>query len=184
MSLSVNSPFFRSWYETMAAWNTAQARLPQRDRRAVPPVNLNDLGDLNLLTRKDLAADSYLTANVWNGQTGDAGDRADRRPRSVPRGAPRRRRAKGIREGAQYGDPYALARQLQVMRYSLESTSGNPRAQGWEAYRGDKFGPGRRSRWTRDCGPTSPATCGGCPCRRARGRGPQRPGAGRRPQRP
>ena len=23
----------------------------------------------------------------------------------------------------------------------MESTSGNPRAQGWEAYRGDKFGP-------------------------------------------
>jgi hypothetical protein len=32
------------------------------------------------------------------------------------------------------------------MRYSLESTSGNERAQGWEAFRGDKFGPVRRSR--------------------------------------
>jgi hypothetical protein len=142
MNLSVNSPFFRSWYETMAAWNTAQARLPQRDRRAVPPVNLNDLGDLNLLTRKDLAADSYLTANVWNGQTATqvTVQIDDRGP--VPARRTQEAKGEGIREGAQYGDPYALARQLQVMRYSLESTSGNPRAQGWEAYRGDKFGPG------------------------------------------
>ncbi len=69
MTLSVNSPFFRSWYDTLAAWNTAQSELEKRDPRAVPPVNVNDLGDLNLLTEADLATDSYLTANVWNGQT-------------------------------------------------------------------------------------------------------------------
>jgi hypothetical protein len=51
MTLSVNSPFFRAWYDTMAAWDKEQAKLTPRDRRAVPPVNLNDLGDLNLLSR-------------------------------------------------------------------------------------------------------------------------------------
>lgn len=47
-----------------------------------------------------------------------------------------------MREGAEFGDPFALMRQLQVGRYSLESTSGNERAQGWEVFRGSKFGPG------------------------------------------
>jgi hypothetical protein len=142
MNLSINSPFFRAWYDTLRAWDAAQARLPVRDRRAVPPVNLNDLGDLNLLTRADLAADSSLTANVWNGQTATqvSVQIDDQEPVAATR--TQQARGEGIREGAQYGDPYALARQLQVMRYSLESTSGNERAQGWEAYRGDKFGPG------------------------------------------
>jgi hypothetical protein len=150
MSLSVNSPFFRAWYDTMAAWDKEQAKLTPRDRRAVPPVNLNDLGDLNLLSRADLAADSYLTANVWNGDT--ATEVTVQIDDEEPAVATRTQQAKGegIREGAQYGDPYTLARQLQVMRYSLESTSGNERAQGWEAFRGDKFGPG----------PTQPLTSG------------------------
>jgi hypothetical protein len=79
----------------MAAWDKEQAKLTPRDRRAVPPVNLNDLGDLNLLSQADLAADSYLTANVWNGDTATevTVQIDDQEPRSRP--APSRRRARG-----------------------------------------------------------------------------------------
>jgi hypothetical protein len=35
-----------------------------------------------------------------------------------------------------------VIRQLQVARYAFESTSGDERAQGSEAFRGDRFGPG------------------------------------------
>ncbi len=142
MNLSVNSPFFRAWYDTLSAWNSQQAELPERDWRAVPPVNVNDLGDLNLLTRADLAGTSWLTANVWNGETSTrVSVQVDGR---APVLAERTQQAdgEGLLEGAEYGDPLALTRQLQVGRYALESTSGNERAQGWEAYRGEKFGPG------------------------------------------
>ncbi|WNV76210.1 calcineurin-like phosphoesterase C-terminal domain-containing protein [Geodermatophilus sp. DSM 44513] len=142
MTLSVNSPFFREWYDTLATWSEAQEELEEPDPRAVPPVNLNDLGDPNLLTRQDLAGGSHLTANVWNGETAtevtvQVDDRA-------PVAATRTQQAdgEGILEGAEFGDPYALMWQMQVTRNSLESTSGNERAQGWEAFRGDDFGPG------------------------------------------
>ncbi len=142
MTLSVNSPFFREWYDTLAAWTAGQAELEEPDPRAVPPVNTNDLGDLNLLTPADLAADTHLTANVWNGQT--ATEVTVQIDGQDPVAAERTQQAagEGILEGAEFGDPYALVRQMQVGRYSLESTSGNERAQGWEAYRGEKFGPG------------------------------------------
>lgn len=142
MTLSVNSPFFRDWYDTLAAWTEEQNALEERDPRAVPPVNVNDLGDLNLLTSADLAADSYLMANVWNGKTATevTVQIDDQEPLVASR--TQEGRGEGVREGAEYADPYALMRQLQVSRYALESTSGNERAQGWEAFRGDKFGPG------------------------------------------
>ncbi|WP_269164884.1 calcineurin-like phosphoesterase family protein [Modestobacter sp. VKM Ac-2978] len=142
MTLSVNSPFFRSWYDTLAAWRTGQSELEAPDPMAVPPVNVNDLGDLNLLTPADLATDSYLTANVWNGQT--ATEVTVQIGEQEPVTADRTQSAtgEGVLEGAEFGDPYALVRQMQVGRYSLASTSGNERAQGWEAYRGEKFGPG------------------------------------------
>jgi 3',5'-cyclic AMP phosphodiesterase CpdA len=142
MSLSINSPFFREWYETLTAWDAEQDALEEPDPRAVPPVNINDLGDPNLLTGTDLAEDSYLVANVWNGQTATevTVQIDDQEPMTATR--TQEARGEGILEGAEFGDPYALMRQLQTARFGLESTSGNDRAQGWEAFRGDKFGPG------------------------------------------
>lgn len=142
MSLSVSSPFFREWYQQLVTWQQEQDDLAEPDPRAVPPVNINDLGDPNLLTPADLAADSYLTANVWNGQT--ATDVTVQIDDAQPVTATRTQQARGegILDDPAAGDPYALMRQLQSTRFGLESTSGNERAQGWEAFRGDKFGPG------------------------------------------
>jgi hypothetical protein len=143
MTLSVNSPFFRSWYEKLAAWDDRMAQQEERNWRAVPARSTSTTsGDMNLLTREDVTADTYLTANVWNGQTATKVTvQIDGR---APMTAERTQKAEGegVLEGAEYGDPLALVRQLQVGRYALESRSGNERAQGWEAFRGDKFGPG------------------------------------------
>lgn len=139
MSLSVSSPFFREWYTVLTNWaNEGQ------EPSAVPPRNLNDLGDPNLLVREDLTRNggSHLVANVWNGTTDTTVTvQIDDHPameavRTQPANG------EGLREGAEYADPYAMLRHLQVTRNSLESTSGNERAQGWEAFRGDTFGPG------------------------------------------
>jgi len=143
MSLSISSPFFRKWYETLKEWRVEQEGQENRDWSTPPPLNFNDLGDPNLLTPTDLGGDgSYLMANVWNGSTGtkvsvqiDGGE-------TMPATRTQQARGEDMREGAEYGDPYALMRHLSVSRYGQQSTSGNWRAQGWEAFRGDKFGPG------------------------------------------
>jgi hypothetical protein len=142
MSLSISSPFFRDWYATMAAWQADREAQEEPDFRTPPPVNINDLGDTNLLTKADLADSSYLMANVWNGATDTqvTVQIDDHEPAAATR--TQEARGEGAREGAEFADPYAIKRQLQVARYSLESTSGDDRAQGWEAFRGDKFGPG------------------------------------------
>jgi 3',5'-cyclic AMP phosphodiesterase CpdA len=138
MSLAVSSPFFREWFDAINAWK--QQRPGSQEEP--PPVNINDLGDPNLLTRKDLAGGSYLVANVWNGssETSVSVQVDDRRPVEATR--TQAAAGEGVRRGAEFGDPSALMRQLQVTRHALESTSGNARTQGWEAFRGAKFGPG------------------------------------------
>lgn len=138
ISLSVSSPFFREWFTVLTEW-ASEERAPS----AVPPLNLNDLGDPSLLTPEDLADQgSWLVANVWNGTTDTSVTvQIDDHPATeATRTQPAN--GEGLRQGAEYADPYALLRQLQVTRNSLESTSGNERAQGWEAFRGDAFGPG------------------------------------------
>lgn len=147
MSLSLNSPMFREWYGKLDEWNKQNP-----DGSATPPpVNINDLGDPNLLTKAELAdGSSWLVANFWNG-TSSAKVTVqidDRKPVAATR--TQQARGEGQRAGAEYGDPAALMRQLQVARYGLASTSGDERAQGWEVFRGTKFGPGPaqpESRW-------------------------------------
>ena len=138
MSLSISSPFFREWFTALETWK----RTRSGSQGEPPPLNINDLGDPNLLTPQDLADGSYLMANVWNGSSESrvSVQVDDRQPVS----ATQTQDADGenVRRGAEYADPAALMRQLQVTRHSLESTSGNERAQGWEAFRGTKYGPG------------------------------------------
>jgi 3',5'-cyclic AMP phosphodiesterase CpdA len=143
MKVSISSPRFRSWYEEIAAWQLEQEAQEEQDWSNPPPLNINDLGDPNLLTPQDLTGgDSSLVANVWNGSTStEVQVRIDNGAwQSATR--TQQARGEGMLEGAEYGDPWALMRQLEVGRYALQSTSGEARAQGWEAFRGDKFGPG------------------------------------------
>ncbi|MEM8824940.1 MAG: metallophosphoesterase, partial [Pseudomonadota bacterium] len=43
--------------------------------------------------------------------------------------------------GAEYADPFATQRQMTIGRYAWQSTSGEPRAQGFEIWQGRQFGP-------------------------------------------
>lgn len=133
---SISSPAFRQWFETMKAWKAQNQGVSPEP----PPVNINDLGDPGLVTRADLVEGSHLVTNVWNGATGSRVlvEIDERRPVMATR--TQQARGEGLREGAEFGDPLALMRQLQVSRHALASTSGDVRAQGWEAFRGDKFG--------------------------------------------
>ena len=138
MWLSFNTPQFREWFTKLRAWT---AENPPTSGK-VPPVNFNDLADLKLFTPADLSSGVFLTANVWN-STKDSKVNV-----SIDGGKPfaltRTQEGNGeaVKLGVDYADPFSAVRQLQVARYGFQSTSGNPRAQGFETGRGDKAGPG------------------------------------------
>ncbi|MEZ0493903.1 calcineurin-like phosphoesterase C-terminal domain-containing protein [Kineococcus sp. TBRC 1896] len=137
MAVSLNSPRWREWYTTITEW--AQTREGWEE---APPVNVNDLGDPGLVTTADVAADTFLTANVWYGSTDtevsvslDGGE---------AQAATRTQQAAGeaAKTGALHADPAAATRQLQVARFGFASTSGDESAQGFELYAGSDYGPG------------------------------------------
>ncbi|WP_300553332.1 calcineurin-like phosphoesterase family protein [Maricaulis sp.] len=130
MWLSVNTPGFRHWYETINAWRAED----RETRDPVPPLNFYDLPDVKLLTPDDLAGGSFITANVWIGDS-------DTQVSLVINDAPaeamvRTQEAEGeaARIGADYADPFAIQRQFTVARHAFESRSGNPNAQGVTPY--------------------------------------------------
>ena len=135
MAVSLNSPYFREWAEALRTYNA------EGDPNEPPPVNINDLGDPNLVTDEDLAESTWLVANVWNGsaETQVTARINDGEPLMLER--TQDGEGEGIREGLPYGDPFALERQLMVARHALRSTSGEERAQGYERFRTANRGP-------------------------------------------
>jgi hypothetical protein len=132
MSVDFLTPPFEAWAQQLMDWAETD---PAAD--AAPPVNINDLPDTKMIPRNELAS-TKLSVNVWNGsrdslvyvQYDDSGITM-----------PMQRTQAGYGEDIlQTLDPYALKRQLQVARHAFISDSGNPRAQGFEQFRGNVQG--------------------------------------------
>lgn len=139
MNVGVNSPHWRTWFNTLAEW---RAKNPNSEPGKTPPLNANDLGDPRLLTPQDLSGGSWITTNFWMGSTDSSVTVSlDGGPAKV---AQRTQPATGEGQliGAEYADPVAATRQFSVGRTAQESTSGNPLAQGYRLYRGSAYGPG------------------------------------------
>lgn len=127
MWLSVNTPAFRDWAKTLLAWRNAD----RNTRTPVPPLSVQDLPDEKLLTPADLSAGSFLTANIW------LGDSQTEASVSIDGGAPapmaRTQDARGEpgHVGPDYADPFSLQRQLTVARTAIASGSGIAENQGF-----------------------------------------------------
>ncbi|MDT8757193.1 calcineurin-like phosphoesterase family protein [Sphingomonas psychrotolerans] len=138
MWLSVNTPAFRDWAATLLGWRNAD----RNTRPPTPPLSVQDLPDEKLLTPADLAAGSFLTANVWLGDTQtevrvaiDGGASAAMIRTQEARGEP-------SRDGPEFADPFALQRQLTVARTAITSRSGTPETQGMIQGRQERHVPG------------------------------------------
>ncbi|MEE8599789.1 calcineurin-like phosphoesterase C-terminal domain-containing protein [Euzebya tangerina] len=132
MGIALNTPTFRDWATALREFDG--------DNNDVPPVNINDLGDPDVVPAADLDT-STMTANIYNA-TRDAEVTVsinDGPPQPMTLTQPGA--GEGILEGLAYADPYAMVRQLQVARHAFVSTSGDPRAQGYERFQGAQFGP-------------------------------------------
>lgn len=131
MSVDFLTPPFVAWAEQLMNWASTN---PGAD--AVPPVNINDLPDTKMIPRNELTS-TFLSVNVWNGS------RDSLVSVEYDSGAPitLQRTQPGQGENIlRTLDPYALKRQLQVARHAFISASGNPRAQGFERFRGSVQG--------------------------------------------
>lgn len=130
MWLSVNTPGFRHWYDTINAW-----RNEDRDTRdPVPPLSLYDLPDVKTLTPEDLAGESYITANVWIGDSESEVTLSINDGPSMAMTRTQEAAGETSRIGAHYADPFAIQRQFTVARHAIESRSGTPNTQGHTPY--------------------------------------------------
>ncbi|MEM9222029.1 MAG: calcineurin-like phosphoesterase family protein [Pseudomonadota bacterium] len=141
MHASFNTPRFRDWAEKLFAF--ADAYPVPAD--VVPPVTINDLGDMHMVTRQDLAGGTWVAVNVWNGS------RESKVNVTINDGAPmagtltQPGEGEAMLRGAQYADPFALAKQATQGRSAFRSTDGGEETAGFQTWDG--------TRWTGQPGP-------------------------------
>ena len=132
---SFNTPRFRRWAADLFAYvdlHGAPSEVP-------PPVTINDLGDMNMLTRADLHGGTWVAVNVWNGS------RQSRVSVTVDGGAPitAARTQSGTGEGSlsgpEYADPWAVALQSTNGRMAVRSDRGGDDTAGFTTWRGVRW---------------------------------------------
>lgn len=135
--IGLNTPAFRHWFEALMEWK----ELDPSARDPLPPYSIQDLPDSRILTPEDLAEDVWLTANVWAGssETRVRATLSNGQELILERTQSGSGEEPGI--GAEWADPFAASRQLSVARYAFQSRSGDPRAQGFELFKGNSYGP-------------------------------------------
>ena len=132
---SFNTPRFRRWAKDLFAYVDlygAPSDIP-------PPVTINDLGDMNMLTRADLRGGTWVAVNVWNGSQQSTVSVAvdDGAPISAVRTQP----GKGERalSGPEYADPWAVALQSTNGRIAVRSDRGGDDTAGFTTWRGVRW---------------------------------------------
>jgi len=137
--ISFNTPRYRDWAETLIAYVEGYGNA-RGD--ILPPVSVNDLGDVNMITRADLDGGTWAVVNVWNG-TKDAEVMLSING-GEPFAATRTQQGEGEAKlrSVEASDPYAMQRQFSDTRRAMQSATGND---GYEMFQG--------SIWTGDAGP-------------------------------
>jgi hypothetical protein len=137
MWLSVSTPAFRDWADKIFAWRDA----PEETRDPVPPLSVQDLPDVKLLSRADVAGQSWITADVWMGDSTTKVMVSLDGATPAPMTRTQELKGEGIRSGAVYSDPFALQRQLTMARTAIQSRSGDTEAQGYVQGRQKRLPP-------------------------------------------
>ncbi len=135
--IGLNTPAFRKWFEAIMDWKALDAS----ERDPLPPFSIQDLPDTRILTPEDLAQGVWLTANVWAGSSETAVEATLSDGRELRLERTQAGDGERARVGAEWADPFAASRQLSVARHAFESRSGDPRAQGFELFKGASYGP-------------------------------------------
>lgn len=135
MHVAFNSPRFREWAEKLVGYT----ELYDVPSDITPPVTINDLGDMDMLTKADLSGTTYVAVNVWNGSkdskvsfslNGGAATEAVRTQKGE---------GEAPNDGPTFADPLALAKQSTNGRQAIRSTSGGDETAGYRTWRGTEW---------------------------------------------
>jgi hypothetical protein len=135
--LSLSTPSFRDWYQQLIAWRNSD----KAERDPIPPLSINDLPDVKILTQADLTNASFVTANVWAGSSDTQVTIAINDMPAVAMVRTQQARGESANIGVDYVDPFAAQRQLSVSRIALQSRSGIAGNQGYQVFKGVQNGP-------------------------------------------
>lgn len=135
--VGLNTPAFRNWYNAITEW----LELPSSERDDIPPYSINDLPDTKILTHEDFQDGVWLTANVWYGSAETTVEAHLTNGDKMTLERTQQGEGEQVQIGAEWADPFAVARQYSVARYAYQSSLGQERAQGHELYRGNVLGP-------------------------------------------
>jgi len=132
MHVSFNTPRFREWAEKLVSYTN----LYDVPSDIIPPVTINDLGDMDMLTQDDLSETTYVAINVWNGSreskvtftiNGGAATEATRTQKGD---------GEEVLDGPTYADPLALAKQSTNGRIAVKSAEGGDETAGFYTWQG------------------------------------------------
>ena len=131
--VSLNTPSFRDVHAAVGEWmNSPNAQTSD----ALPPFSIHDLGDRGILTPSDLAQGVWLAVNVWLGAASTEVTVSINGGPGIPMERVQAGDGEPINRGSLYADPFSTTRTLSVARMAVRSVNGDPRAEGYETFKG------------------------------------------------
>ncbi|MEM8625409.1 MAG: calcineurin-like phosphoesterase family protein [Pseudomonadota bacterium] len=135
MHASFNTPRFRAWAGKLFAY-TDNYPVPTD---VLPPVTINDLGDMNLLTRNDLERGTWVVVNVWNGSAQSSVSVAINDGTAMRAERTQAGQGEVALMGPEHADPLAIARQATQGRQTFRSASGGDATAGYQTWQGTSW---------------------------------------------
>ena len=132
MHASFNTPRFRDWAEDLLAY----VDLYGAPSDVIPPVTVNDLGDMNILTRADLEGGTWVAVNVWNGSKDSAVSVSINDGAAIAATRTQAGEGEAKLRGPDYADPLALAEQSTNGRMAFRSVRGGKDTDGFRTWQG------------------------------------------------
>ncbi len=142
---SFNTPRFRAWAEKLFAF--AESYPIPAD--VLPPVTINDLGDMYMLTREDLEGGTWVAVNVWNGSRDSSVEVIINGGEPLHGVRTQAGEGEAMRQGARFADPLAVAKQSTQGRMAFRSAQGGDDTAGYQTWKGTTWAgqPGPFKPW-------------------------------------
>ena len=132
---SFSTPRYRKWAEKLFNY----VELYDNSGKAPMVVSRNDLGDMNMLTQKDLAETTWVVVNVWNGSKASSVSVSINGKAAIQAKRTQEGEGEKVKKGVEWSDPYALAKQSSQGRAVWKSTTGGDETAGFTTWRGVRW---------------------------------------------
>ncbi|MEM9043974.1 MAG: calcineurin-like phosphoesterase family protein [Pseudomonadota bacterium] len=132
MHVSFSTPRYREWAGKIFAFS----ELYNVPTDVTPPVTINDLGDMNMLTKKDLEGGAWVTINVCNGSRDSTVSISINEGEALAATRTQQGAGEEVKKGVEFSDPLAVAKQSTQGRVTFRSASGGDETAGFQTWTG------------------------------------------------